>query len=1459
MIILLILLLQAVHKFCFPFQFQDFRFLCPNDTVFDQQNLVCTNWFEVDCHQSVSFFFQGVGVKTNNQPTESSRPDLNAPQEQDYDYNYEYTFFYEDDYDSTNQNSQNRNRFLANSTPSSTSGNAGVGGGFRGQSFQNNVNNGIEADPFKGPPITPPPQRPLPPLQKATTAIPISVTTTRRPPRVKSNIFANGKPKKRPSPTVRPEVPIEFSQPDITEDRSKDPFRNPPLLSADGKKPRVKSNLLLNKPGSFSKSKAKIGSKASQKVSFNKDRFKFVTPEEVVDYETEIGTFEQTLSTGPEVRPDGKRPRVKSNLEAIRNNQGRRVQVTTAESLFNAIPTSRPLDPAPTVEPARENINEFSSFPFIQQQRPPGSAPRVKSDRNRDQSSRRIVPQNELPGALSINRFPAVSSTTAAPDQVTSTQRPIFSSTLLSIFDNEEPEFVDEIDEFVRPRVSSTTFRPPRTRPPRTRPPRPTRPSRPRPRPTRPTRPSRPRPRPTRPNLPAPTARPAPPTPAPRPFSNENSVTPTPSIRDFPNEFSVTPTPSDRNFPNQVTVTPRTRPRVKSNVLATRKNRFRKKKKQKEQSRTRFNNINFVSNDIDDTNEIGFSSDDRCSNPFKCPPKKTAGGRKPRVKSNIKARRRNYFHPSTGKTNRIRGRPTFKQQQRQQRFNKGKQRQGKAQRPDRRPFEKVSAVSPNSIPIENKPTPTPFIQTTTESLLQTLLQQIEEEKKVSQSPFETEDNPQQEALVFRRPNKPNRNEVVQKPLRPPQRPLETQTSPKPPPAIHFTSSAKPFEITTTQSPFSSSLTSPEGGFSGTPRPQNGPSQRPFTATRGPSQRPFSATGRPSQRPFSATRGPSQRPFSATRGTTENPVTKGPSQRPFSATRGPSQRPVTATRGPADRSFTGTGRPTQKPFSTTSRPFSASTRRPKALSTPSALLSTPRPNSVTKRPRKTLSTTRRPISSTTLVPEYEYEYYYEYEYEDEDYTDPPPRTTTSVPTSGASLISQIPLVTSPIPKGPVTLAPRTTVRDPKLPPIPTFSPRDLRKQRIQGHRLRPPKNFPSFPTLSTEPQQTRFPPKGRPEPENTDDVIKALRKNKSAELDEPVVKSDGRKPRVKSNLSLAKKNNRFKNSNKISQKVKQNDFRSRFFRNRNRFKSIKKEEESQLTTTTTAEPETTERPISETTKRPNQIKSKQTSDKSRLSFADLFGESSVRPDGRKPRVKSNIKQKLANNGRPFDNSHKIAVPSDLFEPKNHDKRKINTNNIVEELNEILSPKVFKNATSSKKSLLQQLKSGDIDPIKINQSSGDNEPVVRPDGQKPRVKSNILANQNSNYGGGGKKKNYQFRHSKKVESASFVFEPTTLKPLDETTTLSTTEEDNGTELITEPSSTEVPFSSSTPSTSILDVFLSTQVLNTRAVDPTLASLHEKMKEEFIQQRQQTKRRKRKSKKKELRENNHDDVTV
>ena len=55
------------------------------------------------------------------------------------------------------------------------------------------------------------------------------------------------------------------------------------------------------------------------------------------------------------------------------------------------------------------------------------------------------------------------------------------------------------------------------------------------------------------------------------------------------------------------------------------------------------------------------SERERCSNPFKCPPKTFAGGRKPRVKSNIKARKRNYWNPRDSRSRTIRKQKKRKQ------------------------------------------------------------------------------------------------------------------------------------------------------------------------------------------------------------------------------------------------------------------------------------------------------------------------------------------------------------------------------------------------------------------------------------------------------------------------------------------------------------------------------------------------------------------------------------------------------------------------------------------------------------------------------------------------------------------------------------------------------------------------------------------------------------------------------
>ncbi|KAK8722773.1 hypothetical protein OTU49_012031, partial [Cherax quadricarinatus] len=37
-------------------EIRDFRFVCPNNTVFDQQNFICTNWWEIDCKRSTRYY-----------------------------------------------------------------------------------------------------------------------------------------------------------------------------------------------------------------------------------------------------------------------------------------------------------------------------------------------------------------------------------------------------------------------------------------------------------------------------------------------------------------------------------------------------------------------------------------------------------------------------------------------------------------------------------------------------------------------------------------------------------------------------------------------------------------------------------------------------------------------------------------------------------------------------------------------------------------------------------------------------------------------------------------------------------------------------------------------------------------------------------------------------------------------------------------------------------------------------------------------------------------------------------------------------------------------------------------------------------------------------------------------------------------------------------------------------------
>lgn len=67
-------------------EFQDFHFLCPNDTVFDQQHLVCTNWFDVDCQQSLTFFPHDFAFDKGR--PEDYHDYTDYKERPDYDYEY---------------------------------------------------------------------------------------------------------------------------------------------------------------------------------------------------------------------------------------------------------------------------------------------------------------------------------------------------------------------------------------------------------------------------------------------------------------------------------------------------------------------------------------------------------------------------------------------------------------------------------------------------------------------------------------------------------------------------------------------------------------------------------------------------------------------------------------------------------------------------------------------------------------------------------------------------------------------------------------------------------------------------------------------------------------------------------------------------------------------------------------------------------------------------------------------------------------------------------------------------------------------------------------------------------------------------------------------------------------------------------------------------------------------------
>lgn len=518
---------------------------------------------------------------------------------------------------------------------------------------------------------------------KTTTAIPIDVTTratTRRPPRVKSNIRLAGKNpsqgvarKNKVGNKVSPnqvsksppvsEVPEAEGEDQattpsidqgnsITDDRSTDPFRNPPLLSADGKKPRVKSNLKANKafagPGVDQ-------DRGRNRVNAVTDNIQFVDDGGAVD--------DSPGSSGPEVRPDGRPPRVKANLDAGKQLIGQprvpdpfQVPVEVEDNPgtdFPLVEAGPPIidldDPLDTTIPTQRPFQSFST------KRPEG--PRVKSNivasqRNKFRGSPKPnnlqgrpqiqLQQNEGPRSGGL---PANEITEAPPNEFTQGVKNFLAQVPVDHQPKRpplQPQFIDEIDEFevpnnpTEPPQETTTFLQPVARP---------------------------------------------------------------------------------QIPNH-------QPRVKANILASRPGKNGPKSGQR------------VPVNQDGSSEVvelgGFDDEDDgaggCNNnPFKCPPTQVADGRKPRVKSNIKASSRNFFFPN-GKTNRIKGKAKPDRAAFNQFLSNLRTRKGKASRGRNKNNQNVSQNDFDLRQPESSSEEVTITTTTTENLLQVLLHQIKEEQ-----------------------------------------------------------------------------------------------------------------------------------------------------------------------------------------------------------------------------------------------------------------------------------------------------------------------------------------------------------------------------------------------------------------------------------------------------------------------------------------------------------------------------------------------------------------------------------------------------------------------------------------------------------------------------------------------------------------------------------------------------------
>lgn len=527
------------------YEFQDFHFLCPNDTVFDQQHLVCTNWFEVDCHAQLAFFTNDFGIKRDS-------------------------FEDEDINEGTTQDSEQSFLGFSQSGLSSRLRNTGrgqleVGRRRSGQPRRyptrgfSEINEYDEDEDVSGGPSHSDRNVLRPAITG--TPIPLGFTTTIRPAGnsgiVNNGGFLSGRN------LIRNHESSNVNESDNIDEPAKVPVKSSfAKFGRDGRRPKVKSNIrakLANsgKKRNFFQKNDKPRKKSGRKVNLDhirKNRIEFVEPIEEDSAEDQF--------SGPEVRPDGRSPRVKSNIWSEQQN---RPETTTLQPFIEQFFAS-PSSPQPFVFKGSPTLRPFGSASTAQ----PFFRPTVKSPT--------ILPLRQTPLTLSVS----IASTHPTP--------PPSKFLPPSESDQGSEELVDE-----RPRAHTNRFE------------------------------SRP---------------------SPARFNNKKRIRgrnrvivkseePSFSHDDITTQQSVTLNEDD-DLLTETTEKPRffdppsrqQKPRVKSNL------RHRKKK-----IHTKFNSV--------DLNSV---ADDDCNNPFECPPKSVAAGRRPRVKSNVRAGKRNFWQKqkSTG-------------------------------------------------------------------------------------------------------------------------------------------------------------------------------------------------------------------------------------------------------------------------------------------------------------------------------------------------------------------------------------------------------------------------------------------------------------------------------------------------------------------------------------------------------------------------------------------------------------------------------------------------------------------------------------------------------------------------------------------------------------------------------------------------------------------------------------------